>query len=104
MSGRFEGLPAPLTLKVLQIVCVAFEHLKHGLFTLCVSLVFLLSLFHFVLHQIPYIPQSYEKVGVFLLFEYITVQKQVFFISFLFFGHEKKTPHKDTEMETDALP
>lgn len=73
-----KQLPVPSKQKVLLIVQVASEHLKHGLFTLCVSLVFLLSLFHFVLHQIPHIPQSCEKVGVF--FTFWTQQKQVFFL------------------------
>lgn len=74
-------LPASSKQKVLLIVQVAFEHLKHGLFTLCVSLVFLLSLFRFVLLQIPHIPQSSEKVGVF--FTFWTQQKQVIFFFFL---------------------
>lgn len=83
VSGRYKGLPAPMRLKVLRIVCEAFEHLKHGLFTLCVSLVFLLSLFHFVLHQIPYIPQSYEKVGVFFTF-WTQHKTDIFLFSALF--------------------
>lgn len=50
-------------------------------FTLCVSLVFLLSTLYFVLHQFPYIPQSCEKVGGFLILKHNTT------LMFIHFQH-----------------
>lgn len=56
----------------------AAKHLEVAFFTLSVSPIFLFSSCHCVLHQPLYIPQSFEKVGVFFLFYffYPTFERQ----------------------------
>lgn len=73
-----KRLPAPSKQKVLLIVQVAFEHLKHGLFTLCVSLVFLLSLFLFCSASISPHPSELRE-GWCVFYFLNTTETSVFF-------------------------